>query len=180
MVGAGLTGSSGARVTTRCTLGAGAAITDSTASCTAAPRGSAIGAGTGSLRGSARPTRGGSLAGGAPASASASRSRSSTGSGSGSPSDEPCRDASREAQHQVSLTRRFLLMDSEITQQMFSAQMGYNPSMTCTQGECPVTYVNWHEVVAYCNALSAAQQLEACCEPTGGSGNSTTYRPKTK
>ena len=45
----------------------------------------------------------------------------------GSPVTEPCRNTN-ETQHDVTLTRRFEIMDSEVTQQMFLDLMGYNKS----------------------------------------------------
>jgi formylglycine-generating enzyme required for sulfatase activity len=80
----------------------------------------------------------------------------------GSPSSEPCR-YSNETQRQVTLTRDFEIWNTETTQGEFEALMGYNPSYFSSCGaNCPVENVNWHESVAYCNALSDQAGLDTC------------------
>jgi formylglycine-generating enzyme required for sulfatase activity len=98
----------------------------------------------------------------------------------GSPTGEPCQD-SDEDQHPVTLTHQFEITAHEVTQGVFQAVMGYNPSFFSSCGSsCPVEYVNWHEAAAYCNALSAKAGLASCysCSGTGTSvscGEATTY-----
>jgi formylglycine-generating enzyme required for sulfatase activity len=59
-------------------------------------------------------------------------------------------------------------MTTEITQQQFQDVMGYNPSNFSACGpDCPVEQVNWHEVTAYANALSALEGLGECYSCTG-------------
>ena len=90
----------------------------------------------------------------------------------GSPSSESCRD-SDETQHKVTLTRDFVMASTETTQAQFNALMGYNPSKYASCGpSCPVDQGSWHEVVAYCNALSKKAGIAACYSCTG-SGKST-------
>jgi formylglycine-generating enzyme required for sulfatase activity len=75
---------------------------------------------------------------------------------------------SGEVEHEVTLTRNFWLMTTEITQQHFLDQMGYNPSNFSSCGpNCPVERVNWREVAAYANALSAMEGLGECYSCTG-------------
>ena len=65
----------------------------------------------------------------------------------------PCHK-DNEQQHQVTLTRGFLIQQTEVTQGDFAKQMGYNPSKNSGCGQCPVENLTWHEAAAYCNALS--------------------------
>jgi len=79
-----------------------------------------------------------------------------------------------ETQHDVTLTRRFEIMRTEVTQRKYEATMGYNPSDFSSCGpDCPVEDVSWHEAVAYCNALSKQAELTQCYTCTG-SGKSIT------
>ena len=92
----------------------------------------------------------------------------------GSPLSDPCRIGS-ETQHYVTLTRRFEIMDSEVTQKMFSDLMGYNPSNFSSCGDtCPVEEISWYEAAAYCNKLSSVRVLEQCYELVSG----TVYKVK--
>jgi formylglycine-generating enzyme required for sulfatase activity len=51
---------------------------------------------------------------------------------------------------------------------MFLKQWGYNPSYFKGCGaNCPVDTINWHEAVAYCNALSAPKGLAPCYSCSG-------------
>ena len=89
----------------------------------------------------------------------------------GSPSSEKCR-GSDETQHQVTLTGKFEIMNTEVTQEQYKAVMGLTPSyFSSCGGACPVAPVNWHEAAAYANALSA-QAGKALCYWCSGSGKS--------
>jgi formylglycine-generating enzyme required for sulfatase activity len=91
----------------------------------------------------------------------------------GSPPSEPCRDLS-EDQVQVTLTRSFEIASTEITQAQFQTLLGYNPSHFPGCGPfCPVEKVSWHELAAYCNALSAKASLESCYTCTGSGAKVT-------
>ena len=80
----------------------------------------------------------------------------------GSPVGELGRNAN-ETQHQVTLTRSFLVKATETTQAEWRALMGSNPSnLADCGGNCPVENVNWNAAVDYCNALSQQQGLEPC------------------
>jgi formylglycine-generating enzyme required for sulfatase activity len=85
----------------------------------------------------------------------------------GSPGGELGRDTD-EVEHEVTLTRDFWIMTTEITQQQFFDEMGYTPSNFSSCGmDCPVERVNWHDVAAYANALSALEGLGECYSCTG-------------
>ena len=89
----------------------------------------------------------------------------------GSPSSEICR-SNDETQHQVTLTHKFEIQSTEVTQAQFTSLMGYNPSnFSSCGGTCPLEKVNWYEAAAYANALSA-QVGKAKCYKCTGSGKS--------
>ena len=96
----------------------------------------------------------------------------------GSPSSDPCRDASNEDLHQVTLTNRFEAASTETTQGQFKALTTRNPSHFGPNGsgtpcgnDCPVETVFWDEAAWYCNALSAKKGLTQCYHCTGGVNN---------
>ena len=70
----------------------------------------------------------------------------------GSPSGERDRD-SDETQHRVTLTRGFWLMETEVTQELWKAVMGNNPS-SFKGARRPVEEVSWHDAVEFCRKLS--------------------------
>ena len=82
----------------------------------------------------------------------------------GSPSDEKGRDDD-EARHKVRLTRGFALGTTEVTQGLYRAVMGRNPSMEEYDGvslvgdDKPVQKVSWKDAVTFCNALSEQEGL---------------------
>jgi formylglycine-generating enzyme required for sulfatase activity len=94
----------------------------------------------------------------------------------GSPTTEPCREQEQEpeTQHQVTLTRKFEILSTEVTQAQFSAEMGYNPSgFTGGSLNRPVEKVTWHEAITYCNALSTKKKLTRCYSCSGSGKKAT-------
>lgn len=88
----------------------------------------------------------------------------------GSPEDEPGR-LGDEVQGMVTITRRYLMKDTEVTQSEWQSLMGTSPSFWHTPDacpDCPVEQVSWFEAVAFCNALSLAEGLPACYLAQGG------------
>ena len=78
------------------------------------------------------------------------------------PDAEPGRTA-RETQHAVVLTRSFLVRRTEVTQAEWEERMGNNPSDFPDCGaDCPVGGITWYDAIAFCNALSAHEGLDAC------------------
>ena len=88
----------------------------------------------------------------------------------GSPDDEPCR-LPHERQHKVTLTHKFLISTTEVTQGAFLKVMGHNPSHFSSCGaSCPVESVSWSAATVYCNRLSKLVGLERCyrCDTQNG------------
>ena len=80
----------------------------------------------------------------------------------GSPKSDKCRGSNEPDQIPVTLTHKFEMQTTEVTQDQFYALMGYKPSLNTCGGTCPVEWVSWHEAAAYCNALSSKKGLPAC------------------
>lgn len=78
----------------------------------------------------------------------------------GAPDTDPARDKG-ETLHSVTLTHDFEMAPTEVSQEQFATKMGYNPSYIPQAGH-PVEEVVWSEAAAFCNKLSAEEQLEAC------------------
>ena len=87
----------------------------------------------------------------------------------GSPPAELCRHKSYlETHHKVTLTHRFTVAATEVTQAQFKKVRGYNPSdFTDGGANRPVEQVNWHEAAAYCNQLSQIGGLSQCYSCNG-------------
>ncbi len=86
----------------------------------------------------------------------------------GSPAEEQ-EHLSNEFQREVTLTRDFEIMATEVTQAEFQKRMnGYNPSQFKACGEkCPVESLSWYDAAAYANALSREAKLPPCYTFTG-------------
>jgi len=85
----------------------------------------------------------------------------------GSPEDQPGRDVNEFA-HQVSFSKDFYMLSTELTQQVFLAVADYQPSEDFSEcGEtCAVDFVSWHDAAHFSNILSAQEGLDTCyrCE----------------
>lgn len=75
---------------------------------------------------------------------------------------EPGRDRD-EGLHKVTISRPFLLSETEVTQGDWEKVMKRNPArpLGCGSG-CPMVQVSWWDALAYCNARSRAEELEEC------------------
>lgn len=82
----------------------------------------------------------------------------------GSPENEPGRNEidNDEQQHEVTLTNKFLMKSTEVTQNEYFAVTGVNPSENSECGECPVESVTWFDSVLYANLLSEGEGLSSC------------------
>lgn len=72
----------------------------------------------------------------------------------GASDDDPEAAPRERPQREIVLTRDFALGRAPVTQQLWVAVMGFNPS-TFGGDERPVDSVSWEDAVAFCNALSA-------------------------
>lgn len=80
----------------------------------------------------------------------------------GSPKKEYCRD-NDETSHEVTLTKSFLMQNTETTQYQWMTVMKANPSQFDDCGwDCPVEHVSWHDCMTYCNRLSQEEGYTPC------------------
>ena len=88
----------------------------------------------------------------------------------GSPVTEPGR-RSDEKVHHVVISKPFCVKATEVTTDEWYAVMGNDPSYfyECTVA-CPVEFVNWWDSLAFCNALSTKEGLQACYTLSGCTG----------
>ena len=84
----------------------------------------------------------------------------------GAPESEPGRlgdEVEHEVEHEVRLTVGYWMKAKEVTQAEWREVMSTEPSYFGSCGEeCPVEGVSWYDSVAYCNALSAKEELPEC------------------
>ena len=78
----------------------------------------------------------------------------------GSPADEEGRHPDEE-RHEVTLTRRFAVGVTPVTQALYTAVTGRNPSRFAAVQSRPVETVSWFDAVQFCNALSILCGLDA-------------------
>ena len=76
----------------------------------------------------------------------------------GSPTNETDRD-SDEKQHAVVLTKGFWLMETEVTQGLWQAVMGENPSSFKKGDDYPVEQVSWEDCDNFIKKLNASGKL---------------------
>ncbi|MBN2799308.1 MAG: SUMF1/EgtB/PvdO family nonheme iron enzyme [Deltaproteobacteria bacterium] len=75
----------------------------------------------------------------------------------GSPEGEAGRDDD-EDQHEVRLRAGYWMMESEVTQRMWTEVMGSSPAYFTTCGtECPVETVSWEDAAAFARRVSARE-----------------------
>ncbi|MBQ6620696.1 MAG: formylglycine-generating enzyme family protein [Thermoguttaceae bacterium] len=76
----------------------------------------------------------------------------------GSPKEEPGRD-SAEVLHKVTLTSGFWMSETEVTQRLYRAVAGENPSQFAGD-DLPVDTVSWDEAVHFCETLQTALEKD--------------------
>ncbi len=75
----------------------------------------------------------------------------------GSPKMEKCRAAGPgflETLHRVTLTNKFMIMNTEVTQKEFKQIMLYDNSDVIVGDAYPAHRVTWHQAAAYCDGLT--------------------------
>ncbi len=75
--------------------------------------------------------------------------------------DSECNDHEYPA-HTVEITRSFALMKTEVTQELYEAVIGHNPSQFSYGGDFPVEEVNWFDAVRFANELSRLEGRDEC------------------
>ncbi len=80
----------------------------------------------------------------------------------GSPVDEPCRALVTENQVEVTISRPFVIAQTEITRAQWVSAGFSDPSVATTSMDAPVNMVSWFDALAYCNRLSEIEGLETC------------------
>ncbi|MBR0236468.1 MAG: SUMF1/EgtB/PvdO family nonheme iron enzyme [Thermoguttaceae bacterium] len=96
----------------------------------------------------------------------------------GSPEDEEDRDDD-ETQHQVTLTKGFWMMETQVTQKQWKAIMGNNPS-NFKGDDLPVEQVSWNDCQEFCRkcvqlGLPVQLPTEAQWEYACRAGSTTAY-----
>jgi sulfatase modifying factor 1 len=83
-----------------------------------------------------------------------------------------------ERLHSVSLTDRFCMQATEVTQEQYVDLIDTTPAQTEACGpRCPVVQVSWNDAVRYANALSEQEGLSRCYQGRERvSGRCTGYR----
>ncbi len=76
----------------------------------------------------------------------------------GSPDSDSEASSDEKPQHQVTITKPFLMMRTPVTQEQWFAVMGIDPSAFKGQ-QLPVEHVSWLDAVNFCNALSTQTGL---------------------
>lgn len=71
------------------------------------------------------------------------------------------RDIAEQPMHEVELTHPFRMSQTEVTQELWTAVMGYNPSWF-RGAQLPVENISWWEAVDFCNRLSLRHGLQPC------------------
>ncbi|MBK8815870.1 MAG: formylglycine-generating enzyme family protein [Methylococcaceae bacterium] len=82
----------------------------------------------------------------------------------GSPTVEPERSAD-ETQHSVTITQGYWLADSTVTQALWQAAMGSNPS-SFIDDDLPVEQISWHEAQTFIDTLNGLKPELKLCLPT--------------
>jgi formylglycine-generating enzyme required for sulfatase activity len=109
----------------------------------------------------------------------------------GAEPSESCFTSDNQDRHQVTLTHRFEIGATEVTQADSLAMLGRNTASFQACGEaCPLELVRWHDAAAYCNALSDYAELPRCyacsdesdrtCAPSGNPYDCVGYRLPTE
>lgn len=72
----------------------------------------------------------------------------------GSPTTDLESQGNERPEHRVTITKPFLMLRTPVTQELWEAIMGSNPSSFTGDTILPVEQVSWYDAVDFCNALS--------------------------
>jgi formylglycine-generating enzyme required for sulfatase activity len=77
--------------------------------------------------------------------------------------------ADYEGEHEVTLTRAFWIGETEVTQQQWKDTAGALVAGHPKCGlDCPMEYITWFTMIAWCNQRSKHEQLTPCYQTNGG------------
>jgi formylglycine-generating enzyme required for sulfatase activity len=93
----------------------------------------------------------------------------------GSPDSDEWAWGNEKPQHQVTISKPFLLANHPVTQGQYRAVTGQSPSHFKGSDDLPVECVSWNDAIAFCNMLSEREGLKPyyrsdAGEPLGGDG----------
>ena len=76
-----------------------------------------------------------------------------------------------EVDHEVTLSRGFLMAATELTQHQWRDVVGNSPNPNdCSADDCPMGNINWWEALTFANLMSERDGLAPCYELVGCSG----------
>ena len=87
-------------------------------------------------------------------------------SGSFMMGDPGARERDDNVYHEVEITRPFVVLEHEVSQDFWRWEMGNNPS-EIDHFANPVTNVSWYGALAYANALSESEGFDTCYDLSG-------------
>ncbi len=70
--------------------------------------------------------------------------------------------AYEKPRHQVKMNKAFWIGETQVTQALWQAVMGWNPSMFKGSGKLPVESMTWYDCLVFCNQLSELEGLSPC------------------
>ena len=86
----------------------------------------------------------------------------------GSPEVEAGRDVDEAPQRRVTISRPFLMEETELTAEVWERVMSFAPTVAGDCGaDCPVNSVSWYEAAAFANRRSILEGLRSCYQLTG-------------
>jgi sulfatase modifying factor 1 len=68
--------------------------------------------------------------------------------------------------HQVRMNKDFWMGETQVTQELWQAVMGWNPSHFTDSAKLPVENVTWYDCLEFCNQLSNLEKFTPCFELT--------------
>jgi formylglycine-generating enzyme required for sulfatase activity len=69
---------------------------------------------------------------------------------------------SERPRHLVKMTKGFWIGETQVTQELWTKVMGWNPSCFKGNGKLPVETVTWYDCLVFCNKLSESKGFTPC------------------
>jgi sulfatase modifying factor 1 len=71
-------------------------------------------------------------------------------------------DHDERPQHQVRMNKEFWMGETQVTQELWQAVMGWNPSYYTGSSKLPVERISWYDGLVFCNKLSELEKFTPC------------------